>query len=474
MNAEAPRPAVEGRQSIVDNGKHYTAQGVTLAAPADEAALRALLIEARRERRPVIARGAGKSQGGLYQTDGALILDMSRFDRILSIDAERRQVRVQAGVTWDALRPELEKHGLAVATSQSYGVFSVGGSISINAHGRNIDVGVIAASVVSLRVMLADGEIAECDRHDHAELFSLVIGGLGLFGVVLDATLKLVPNAIYRCRAVAVMPPAEYPGHVERSVLADPRVHFHYARFDMAPGHLWDRLYAIDYVHEAAMPSDAIPRISSPSRMVWFELGVGWFVRRFAWAMRLRFPAEVLYRLDMKPRRRSATVRELWTVVDHRRRGAADWLQEYFIPRERFMDFIRMARPILAEGSLRVLNTTVRVASENRDAFLSYARQDSFSFVLFFEQKLDADSIRRTEAVLRRLLDCALACGGAYYLCYQRVADAAQLEAAYPRIGAFFEAKRRYDPAGLFVNDFHRQYAPAFPSDSKAVPHVQA
>ncbi len=168
------------------------------------------------------------------------------------------------------------------------------------------------------------------------------------------------------------------------------------------------------------------------------------------------------------------TVREHWGVVDHSRRRNADWLQEYFIPRDRFLDFIGMARPILAGGGLRVLNTTVRVVHENREAFLSYARQDAFSFVIFFEQKLDAASIRRTEAELKRLLDCALACGGCHYLCYQRVANPAQLAKAYPRIGAFFEAKRRYDPDGLFLNDFHRQYAPAFAAPCEATPHVQA
>jgi decaprenylphospho-beta-D-ribofuranose 2-oxidase len=451
-------------RSIVDNGKHYVARNIVLVAPADEADLKALLERARRERRSVIARGAGKSQGGLYQTDGAMILDMSRFDRVLGVDVEKRRVRVQAGVTWDALRPQLEKFGLTVACSQSYGVFSVGGSVSINAHGRNIDVGIMAGSIVALRVMLADGNVVECDRQTNGELFSLVVGGLGLFGVLLDATLALAPNNIYRCRSVCVMRPTEYPAHVARSVLSDARVHFHYARFDMTLRRPWDRLYCVDYMCDDALDEDAAPLMSAPSHSMRLELSVGWFVRRFPWVQRIRFLAEALYRIDMKPRRRSNTVREAWRIVDHSRRRNADWLQEYFIPRDRFDDFVRMAKPILAGGVLKVLNTTVRMVHENHEAFLTYARRDAFSFVLFFEQKLDAASIRRTEAELKRLLDCALECGGAYYLCYQRVADPAQLAKAYPKIGAFFKAKRRYDPDDLFVNDFYRQYGPAFSS----------
>ncbi|MDB5461047.1 MAG: FAD-binding oxidoreductase [Caulobacteraceae bacterium] len=453
--------------SIVDNGKHYVARGITLVAPADEAEVRAALMLARRAGRPVIARGAGKSQGGLYQADGAVILDMSKFNRIVDIDADQRWARVQAGVIWDRLRLELEGHGLAVASSQSYGVFSVGGSISINAHGRNIDVGVVARSILSIRVMLADGSVVEADRQTNAELFSLVLGGLGLFGIVLEATLVLVANTIYRCRGVSIMQCTEYPGHVARSVLTDPSVHFHYARFDIADGRLWERLYTIEYFQDAELAADALPVLTGPPRSAWFEHCVGWLIRRAAWARRIRLVGEAVYRLDMKPRRRSATVREAWSVVDHTRRPTADWLQEYFIPRDRFMDFVTLAQPILNEGSIRILNTTVRIIHKNTDAFLTYARQDSFAFVIFFQQTLDQASIRRTEDVLRRLLDCALACGGAYYLCYQRVAEPAQLAQAYPKIGAFFAAKRRYDPDGLLINEFYKQYAPAFPLETE-------
>ncbi len=469
MNARPLRQTREGRSSIVDNGKHYVAHGVTLATPGDEAEVRDALLRARASNRPVIARGAGKSQGGLYQAENAVILDMSRFNKVLEIDAQNKRVRVQSGVIWDQLRQDLEPHGMAVASSQSYGVFSVGGSISINAHGRNIDVGVVAKSVLSIRVMLSDGAVVEASREADAELFSLVIGGLGLFGVVLEATLALLPNRLYRCNGVSVMQSTEYPGHVSRNVLSDSSIHFHYARFDIADDGLWDRLYAIAYFQDPALPEDAAPGLTAPPSSARLERAVMWVVRRAAWARRMRLLAEIIYRLDMKPRRRSGTVREAWSVVDHTRRRNADWLQEYFIPRDRFMDFVRMAKPVLSGGAIRVLNTTVRVIHQNRDAFLAYARQDCFSFVIFFEQKLDPASIQRTEDTLRQMIDCAIACGGAYYLCYQRVATPAQLARAYPAIGAFFAAKRRYDPEGLFVNEFYKQYAPAFPVAREAV-----
>jgi FAD/FMN-containing dehydrogenase len=66
--------------------------------------------------------------------------------------------------------------------------------------------------------------------------------------------------------------------------------------------------------------------------------------------------------------------------------------------------------------------------------------------------------IARAESLFRRLLDCALDCGGAYYLCYHRFAEPAQLRRAYPGIDEFFALKRKYDPAELFTNQFYVHY----------------
>ena len=76
-------------------------------------------------------------------------------------------------------------------TMQSYSTFSVGGTVCVNAHGITNDRAMVE-SVVALRVVTADGEARAVRRGD--ELFGLVIGGYGLFGVVTELTLRAVPN----------------------------------------------------------------------------------------------------------------------------------------------------------------------------------------------------------------------------------------------------------------------------------------
>ena len=79
----------------------------------------------------------------------------------------------------------------------------MGGTLSANAHGRDLDVMQVVDVVQRFRLMLADGEVVEVSRAEQPELFSLVIGGYGLYGVILDVTLKVTRDELYEQRAVA-------------------------------------------------------------------------------------------------------------------------------------------------------------------------------------------------------------------------------------------------------------------------------
>jgi FAD/FMN-containing dehydrogenase/pimeloyl-ACP methyl ester carboxylesterase len=449
-------------RDMTDSGGNYRARQARVEQPQDEQALRAILDDARRNGLRVVIRGAGWCQGGLTLCQDAIQIDTSSLNRIIHIDREQRTARVQAGVTWDQLREALNPLGLSTRSNQSYGVFSIGGSVSVNAHGRNIDTGVLAATVASMRVMLADGSVAEASRMQHAELFGLVLGGLGLFGIVVDVTLHLALNERYTKSAVTVMATSEYPRHFLTRVRPDGDIHFHYARLNVDEDRVWQRLYCLDYRVEAddgrALSADALqePEATRSQRMML------WAMRRFRWARRLRFAGDVLLRMRPEQTRRNNVARESINVI--RQAAAANakrvyWLQEFFIPVPHFSRFIEQGRKVLQEEDFRLLNTTIRYVPANEDAFLSYAREDCFSLVIFFEQALRPDAISRTEAVLRRLLDCALACGGSYYLCYQRFASPQQLRQAYPKFDEFFSQKRRHDPQEMFSNQFYAHYA---------------
>src|SRR5690606_14547650 len=80
---------------------------------------------------------------------------------------------------------------------QSSNIFTVGGSISANAHGMDHKVGSLSSTIRSLRLMLHDGSVVTLSKTQNPELFKSVIGGYGLFGVILDAQLDLTDNVLY-------------------------------------------------------------------------------------------------------------------------------------------------------------------------------------------------------------------------------------------------------------------------------------
>lgn len=82
----------------------------------------------------------------------------------------------------------------AVQAMQSTDIFTVGGSISVNAHGMDHQAGAIAKSIRSMRLMLADGSLRTVSPTQDKELFDLVVGGYGLFGVIVEAELSIAPD----------------------------------------------------------------------------------------------------------------------------------------------------------------------------------------------------------------------------------------------------------------------------------------
>lgn len=90
---------------------------------------------------PIAIGGGRYSMGGQTATEQALQLDMRRFNRVLEFSAERREIRVQAGITWREVLEYIDPHGLSPQIMQSYANFTVGGALSVNAHGRYVGQG---------------------------------------------------------------------------------------------------------------------------------------------------------------------------------------------------------------------------------------------------------------------------------------------------------------------------------------------
>ncbi|HLK17655.1 MAG TPA: FAD-dependent oxidoreductase, partial [Bryobacteraceae bacterium] len=148
----------------------------------------------RRSAGPISIGGARHSMGGQIATEGGLHIDMRRFDRIIAFSPLHKTITVQAGIRWRQIQERIDSSNLSVKIMQTYANFTVGGSLSVNAHGRYVGEGPLIRSVRSLQVVLADGSTVDASPTHNAEVFYGVIGGYGGLGVITEVTLDLADD----------------------------------------------------------------------------------------------------------------------------------------------------------------------------------------------------------------------------------------------------------------------------------------
>jgi FAD/FMN-containing dehydrogenase len=429
--------------------------------PADpalaEAQLVALVQRARAGRIPVSVAGARHSMGGDSIRRDGIVLNMLPF-HAMSLDPARNLLHVQAGARWSEVLPYLNATGRSVAVMQSNNSFSVGGSISVNCHGWQARRPPIASTVLSFRILRPDGGIARCSRSENAELFSLALGGYGLFGVILDVELRVVPNREYRLERV-VTSVEDYPRVFGERVAEGRDVEMAYGRLSVAPeSFLREAILSVYHRVPAGdgQPSRvAFPEISGLTRLL-FRGQVG---SDYGKSLRWRAEKSLGGALGGGTVHRNELLGEPVDVFENRSAESTDILHEYFVPAASFAPFVSELRDIVPRHGGDLLNVTVRDLRRDDDTFLRYADQDLLALVMLFNQHRTPEGEAAMRGMTRALVDAALRHGGRYYLPYRLHATREQLEKAYPQARRFFELKRRYDPDAIFQNAFSLAYS---------------
>ena len=459
------QPAVHDLPSgYVDDASRLNSTHVAEIAsvPADAAAaesqLRGLLKRAQAEGKRVAIAGARHSMGGHTIFPDGIVLDMLSFNR-MELHAANRILSVGAGARWSAAIPYLDAHGFSVGVMQSNNDFSIGGSISVNCHGWQHNHAPIASTVESFRLMKADGAIIRCSREENKELFGLVLGGYGLFGIILDVDLRVVPNERFRSE-VEVLPADEYVDRFVEKVNGADDIGMVYGRLCIVPGDdTFLREAILTVFREAPCRPQEIPPMHSAAfaslRRSVYRAQIGSDAGK---EVRWKAEKRLGERLVNTYVSRNQLLNEEAEVYQDRNPDRTDILHEYFIPPQRVSDFLDRAREIIPEHHGDLLNVTVRNVHEDTDTFLRYADQEMFGFVMLFNQLRTPNADSRMEAMTRELIDAALESGGRYYLPYRLHATKAQFSKAYAQAPAFFERKRHYDPEEMFQNQFYRKY----------------
>ncbi len=442
------------------------ARVAAVAAARDVEQMQAVLRDARRRGLKVSVAGSRHSQGGHTYAAGGVVLNMRTFNRVLAIDTITPAVTVESGATWDEVQRALAPHRLALKVMQSSNIFTVGGTLSANAHGRDVDVMQIVEVVQRFHLLLADGSVVDVSRTEHPELFGLVIGGYGMYGVILDVTLRVTRDELYEQNAV-VMDYTAFPAYFAQHI-APPRdsgIALLLVRpsIDPSPDSFLRELVVVTW-RRAPPGADASFALTEEAH-VWRDRFFLALSRRYAWAKRWRWSLQKKIELGAGEHRvvsRNNAMRPPLAPLEllqyHSRRNT-DIIQEYYVPVENFVPFMDRFREILVAGRMNVISSTVRYVAPNDTPVLAYAPQrPAFAIIQMSNVGLSAAAQTRARDVTRQLVDAAIALGGTYYLTYQLYPTAEQLHRAYPNAARAFERKRFYDPGELFSNRFYETY----------------
>lgn len=399
----------------------------------------------------VTIAGARHTMGGQTTYSNGISLDMSQFKQML-LNAKADILTVQSGATWLDVIPYLNEKGYSVSVMQSNNDFTVGGTMSANAHGWQHDHAPFASTVERFRLMLADGSIVQCSRQENTELFSLVLGGYGLFGIILDVDLRVVPNALYTAER-SVIPITNYIQQYREQVSANTGMA--YGRLSVAPDNFLKEAILTTY-HAVSSDRQLPLKITSNAGIARtiFRGSIGNdYGKNLRWQLEKMNGGEAGSNVS-----RNEILNRSAKLFQNNNPTETEILHEYFIPAESLEIFLTQCRQIFPKHKVDLLNITIRNVYPDRDSFLRYANGEMFGLVMLFHQKRSPSDDVKMQALTQELINAALEVKGRYYLPYRLHATPDQFHRAYPQAKYFFKLKRRYDPDERFQNALYLKY----------------
>lgn len=428
-------PSMGGLRNA-DFAQVHSVRDMRTFVPMSVAILSAFL---RTNNRPLTIKGAGYSHGGHTLAEDGTQLDMAHINYV-TYDRMCRTVRAGAGATWHDVLQALIPHNRTVAEMQSYHNFSVGGSISVNCHGRGMRFGSISDTIVSLVVLTSHGVRISCGRDDKRDLFRAVIGGYGLVVIIVEAVLMTVPNDTVELR-VQTFPTSKVEDAM-RTALSSNTVFFNANVYPTRPGDV------VCYRWVKSQKPRTNPELVQPRNQFYLaHMALEQLARRTTWAKALRAALEP----ELQAGAAHVHARSFAIAEDANklrvltRRLSTTVLQEYFVPVRNVRRFTESIVPAL-ERDINVINVSLRYVRKAAHCVMNYAPEEMVSFVLYFNVWNAPEAMAALRVWTDSMIKTAAALGGTFYLPYLLTYDARMVKQMYPGWSELLRVKRHYDP----------------------------
>lgn len=432
----------------------------------------AAIERARTDGRAISIAGGRHAMGGQQFGTGTILVDTSALNRVLRFDRRRGLIEVQAGIRWPELLRYLDhaQHGRwpqwGIRQKQTGADrLSIGGALAANIHGRGLNFKPMIDDVESFTLIDADGRLRTCSRTENSELFTLAIGGYGLFGIIVAAQLRLVPRKKVQ-RVVRIIDLEDLVPAVEGRI-ADG---FLYGDFQFSIDSESDE-FLTKGVFSCYQPIDE--KADMPKQQK--ELHPNDWMHLFTLAhtdKKRAFELYSTYYLSTNGQRYWSDSHQLSEYVDGYHHVldsllgpsgcGTEMITEIYVPRQSLVPFMADVRKDLREAQANLIYGTIRFIEKDDECFLAWAKDRYACIVFNLHTAHTPEALAKTAEDFRRLIDRATHYGGSYYLTYHRWATRRQVEVCYPQFVDFLKLKNTYDPAERFQSEWYRHYKAMF------------
>jgi FAD/FMN-containing dehydrogenase len=434
--------------------------------------VQAIVRTARRTRQVISVAGGRHAMGGQQFGTDTLLIDIRKLNRVLHLDRERGILDVEAGIEWPGLidgylalqRTDRQSWGIAQKQTGADRL-TIAGTMAANAHGRGLRMKPFVSDVESFVLVDATGAAHNCSRTENPELFRLVHGGYGLFGIVVSPRLRLVP----RKKVERIVEIQQASGLI---TAFDKRISegFVYGDFQFSI----DR-NSEDFLHKGVFSCYRPVPIETLLRPEQRELSdTNW--RQLLYLAHTNekeaFEKYAAYYLSTNGQVYWSDTHQLSIYPDNYHREideklhapypASEIITEINVPRSMLNGFLDEVRDDFRKNSVDLIYGTVRLIERDDESFLPWAKQPYACTIFNLHTVHSPEGLQRSAEAFRRLIDMAARRGGTYYLTYHRYASRKQIESCYPQFAEFLKLKQKYDPEGRFQSDWYRYYKTMF------------
>lgn len=396
---------------------------------------------------PIIIKGAQYSHGGHTLIQDGMQIDLRYLDKI-KYNQDTKILTVQSGATWYKIIKFLLPYNRVPVVMQSYYNFSVGGSISVNCHGRTMQYGTIGNSINEMLVMLSDGTILKCSRNTNSDLFQGIIGGYGLLGIILEVSLETAEN----CMMKLDIKKDKQPLFNDNTILYNGVIFTD--KIDEIYNYNWVKVkikVKVNVNFNSTNDLNNHQKLIRPLQP--YNKTIPEQLMRWCPLLRLvRSYIEPAIHLKNKYQYRSHEIG--YDVTEHSvllKHPTTTVLQEYFIPIKNFDLFMSFLK--LNIKGINCLNISIRYIQKCNCSILNYAPVDSYSIVLYLSIFNSSLGLDRLTQWTNMMLDHTINLDGKFYLPYLRSYDVTKIKSMY-NFDQFMNIKKKYDPSGKFQSDW--------------------